>query len=120
MYLSKKKIKLNHTYYTFYMELAKNSNSIKNTTGVFKVKLISIDELGYGKWEIEEANFSNDIIAYNIKNRLNGVIPDNAIECLFYTSKNNAIIAYNKQIDKFIFIKDTEKQIKLKLKLKII
>jgi hypothetical protein len=110
-------IKDGKDYFSFYMELAGNGNSIKNCTGVFKVKLQHRDKLGYGSWGVSGG--TNTGYESNLTNRLNGSKPCNGVDCEFYDTEEEAIIAHDKQVLKFVFTGDTAKQKKAKLNKKI-
>ena len=104
----------NRLYYSFYMELSNNGNSIRETTGVFKVTMTKRDRLGYGSYTV-----GGKTSGINVTNRLNGIKPLSGIECKFFENEEEAKKAYNKQIDDFTFWLDSDKQKRLKQKHKL-
>jgi hypothetical protein len=88
-------------YFTFFMRSTKKENSLRDYTGIMKVKVLSKSPSKYYpywhfKFEILESKPLGKTIAYNIHNYMNG--GSGCASCDFFDSYDECVIAHDDEI----------------------
>lgn len=98
----KDKFVVGREYYTYYVDVTNRGNTLKNYTGILKVRVTSNDPTpsspdGYTEFEILESGKLGSTIAHNIHTYMNGY----GFACTkFFENKEDCVEEHDKEINK--------------------